>query len=108
MEIRKDFEFSATFLHRLAGIGQQFSIFNHDDWPHFKNEEDFERIYRLPENQSFQFERLYGDGRDCAIFMSSRLCNFNDVGQFPSLSEYVDSLENTYMDLVKKVDIDFP
>ncbi|MBK6365986.1 MAG: hypothetical protein IPF65_01675 [Polaromonas sp.] len=96
MEIRKDFESAATFLHRLAGIGQQFSIFNHDDWPHYKNEEDFERIYRLPENQRFQFEKLYGDGRDCAIFMSSQLCSFNDVGQFPSLSEYVDCLENTW------------
>lgn len=97
MEIRKDFESAATFLHRLAGIGAQFRRFNLEDWPHLKNEEDFQRIYRLPDPQRLQLEELYGKGRDCAIFMGSRLREFNDVGQFPSLAEYVDSFEKTWV-----------
>ena len=97
MEIRKDFESVATFIHRLAGLGEQFSRYNIEDWPHLKNREDFQKIYRLPDKERIQLEKLYGDGRDCAIFMGSRLREFNDVGQFPSLAEYVDSFDRTWV-----------
>lgn len=97
MEIRKDFESVEIFIHRLAGIGQKFARFSFDDWSHLKNREDFQKIYRLPATQSLQFETLYGDGRDCSLFMSSRLSEFNDIGKFPSLVEYVESFQTTWV-----------
>lgn len=96
MDIRKDFESASTFLFRLAGLGNQFRRFNADEWPHLKNREDFNRIYRLPDEQRYQLEELYAKGRDCAIFMGFRLNEFNDVGQFPSLVEYIDSFVTTW------------
>ena len=96
MEIRKDFESVATYLHRLAGIGSEFSRLSNDAWAHLKNREDFDKIYSLPESKILPLDNLYAKGRDCAIFMSSRLRAFNDVGQFPSLTSYLDSFDNTW------------
>jgi hypothetical protein len=108
MHIRNDFESVATFLHRLAGLGEQFSRYDHEDWPHLKNREDFLRIYTLPTKHHIQLEELYAKGRDCAIFMGSRLREFNDVGQYPSLTDYVDSFVRTWVserdDLQKFID----
>lgn len=97
MDVRKDFESVATYLYRLGGLGEQFSRYNNEDWPHLKNREDFQRIYSLPTKERIQLEELYAKGRDCAIFMGSRLREFNDVGQFPSLAEYVDSFDRTWV-----------
>lgn len=97
MDIRKDFESVATFIHRLAGLGEQFSRYNKEDWPHLKNREDFQKVYRLPDSERMQLEELYATGRDCAIFMGSRLQEFNNVGQFLSLAEYVDSFDRTWV-----------
>ena len=96
MDIRKDFESAATYLQRLAGIGEVFVRYNLDTWPHLKNNEDFRKIYNLPEPLTRQFEQIYMKGRDCAYFMGSRLREFNDVGQFPTFSMYVDSFESTW------------
>lgn len=97
MDIRKDFESAATFIHRLAGLGEKFSRYNREEWPHLKNREDFDKVYRLPDKERIQLEELYAKGRDCAIFMGSRLREFNDVGQFPSLADYVDSFDRTWV-----------
>lgn len=96
MDIRKDFESVSTFLFRFAGIGEQFRRFDNNDWPHLKNREDFNRIYSLPDKERYPLEELYAKGRDCAGFMGSRLREFNDVGLFPSLAEYVDSFASTW------------
>lgn len=97
MDIRKDFESVATFMHRLAGLGEEFSRLNNKDWPHLKNREDFQKIYSLPDAQRIQLEELYANGRDCATFMEFRLRGFNDVGEFPSLTEYIDSFNGTWV-----------
>ena len=97
MDIRKDFESAATFIHRLSSLGEKFSQYNREEWPHLKNREDFDKVYRLPDKERIQFEELYAKGRDCAIFMGSRLREFNDVGQFPSLVDYVDSFDQTWV-----------
>jgi len=97
MDIRKDFESVASFIHRLAGIGDQFSNNNMETWPHLKNREDFSEIYLLPSKERFQLEELYAKGRESASFMASRLRGFNDVGQFPSLTDYVDSFDETWV-----------
>lgn len=97
MDIRKDFESVSTFIYRLAGIGEEFSRNNMQDWPHLKNREDFQKVYGFPDKERIQLEELYAQGRDCAIFMGSRLREFNDIGQFPSLAEYVDSFDRTWV-----------
>jgi hypothetical protein len=96
MDIRKDFESVATYMHRLEGIGLQFERYDNKNWPHLKNQEDFEKIYLIAQPMRHQFEDLYAKGRDCAIFMSSRLREFNDFGQFPTLAQYVDSFKTTW------------
>jgi hypothetical protein len=96
MDIRKDFQSVEPLLHRLAGIGVEFAKLNRDDWPHLKNQEDFGQIYRLPTDQRTDLEELYAKGRDCAYFMSGRLREFNDVGQFPTFAAYVDSFATTW------------
>jgi hypothetical protein len=97
MDIRKDFESVAIFIHRLAGLGEEFARYNNEDWPHLKNREDFQRVYVLADKERFQLEELYAKGRDCASFMGSRLRAFNDIGQFPSLAEYADSFDRTWV-----------
>jgi hypothetical protein len=97
MKIRKDFESVATFIHRLAGLGEQFSHYDNQDWPHLMNREDFHRVYRLVDKERIQLEELHGKGRDCAGFMGTRLREFNDVGQFPSLAEYIDSFDHSWV-----------
>ena len=96
MDIRKDFESVATYMHRLEGIGLQFERYNDKNWPHLKNREDFQKIYLMAQPICHQFEELYAKGRDCAIFMSSRLREFNDFSQFPTLAQYVDSFNTTW------------
>lgn len=97
MNIRKDFESVTTFINRLAVLGMQFSSYNKEDWPYLKNREDFGTIYDLPDDERIQLEELYSKGRDCAIFMGYHLLAFNDVGQFPSLAEYLDSFDQTWV-----------
>jgi hypothetical protein len=97
MNVRRDFESVNTYLHRLDGIGSQFARYNTKDWPYLKNQEDFNNVYELPDGQRCAIENLYATGRDCAIFMSSKLREFNDVGMFPSLADYVDSFDRTWM-----------
>lgn len=96
MNIRKDFESVAPFLHRLAGIGDVFAKYNLENWPHLRHNEDFRKIYTFSTLYSWQFDALYAKGRDFAIFAAGCLKDFNDVGQFPTLSLYVDSFENTW------------
>jgi hypothetical protein len=96
MDIRPDFRAAEPLLQRLAGIGTQFARYNNEDWSHLKNREDFQRVYLLPQAQRSQLEELYAKGRDCAIFMSSRLREFNDVGEFPTFADYVDSFSRTW------------
>ncbi len=98
MDIRKDFESVATFIHRLDGLGEQFSRYDNHDWPHLKNREDFDNVYRLAAKECILLEQIYAKGRDCAGFMGTHLREFNDVGQFPSLAEYIDSFDNCWVD----------
>lgn len=96
MKIRPDFRGAESLLHRLAGIGTEFARYSNEDWPHLKNNEDFQQICRLPFSQKHQFEEFYAIGRHCAIFMSSRLRDFNKVAQFPTFADYVDSFAGTW------------
>jgi hypothetical protein len=104
MEIRADFQEVEGPLKRLLVYGRAFQEFNSKKWSHYKNEEDFERIYRLSSEEQLAYEQLYGDGRDCAVTMASYMCGgFNDVRDFPTLRSYVAAFEGGWVYQTKEL-----
>lgn len=97
MEIRKDFQSVEEYLHRLVQYADAFDRFNLKDWPHYKNNEDFERIYGYDRPARDHFENLYSDGRDCAIALSDKLISFNYPNKFPTLTSFVKSFDGGWV-----------
>ena len=104
MEIRKDFVSAATYLHRLSGIGDEFSRLNSGRWSHLKNQEDFEKVYAMELPRRIVFENMYGDGRDMAGYMADQLRKFNSVVDFPTLADYVKSFDKTWCAEVEELE----
>lgn len=90
--MRPDFKKVSDHLERLELYASQAHKFNIEEWPHLKNESGGE-IYRL----GSEIQRIYGDGRDCAVWMSSAFGGFYDVGDFPTLKSFVDSFEGEWV-----------
>lgn len=97
MDIRSDFKAVDALLSRLVQYADAFHKYNYDTWSHLKNREDFDRIYALEIEPRFSLEEVYGDGRDLASFMASRLYEFNDPSVFPTLKKFVDSFDNGWV-----------
>ncbi|OKH45638.1 hypothetical protein NIES30_19105 [Phormidium tenue NIES-30] len=91
MQIRNDFQSVSLQLNRLVEYARVFDSNNMEHWPHLKNNEDFKFIYSLQRKDRGPIEQIYCDGRDLAIFMSSRLTEFNYAEYFPTLKSFVDS-----------------
>lgn len=96
MDIRKDFESAAPYLHRLVGIGNEFAKFNNEDWPHMKHQEDFRAVYTIEQPRRGIFENVYANGRDMAVYMASHLREFNSVAEYPTITSYVESFEKNW------------
>lgn len=103
MEIRKDFVSAATYLHRLSGIGDEFSRLNNGRWSHLKNQEDFEKVYAMEHPRRTVFESMYCDGREMAGYMADQLQKFNSVVNFPTLADYVKSFDKTWCAKVEEL-----
>ena len=97
MEIRPDFKDVETLLQRLLQFASVFHNNNFDKWPHLKNREDFEHVYKLDWDLRKPLEKIYGDGRDLAVFMSRQLQTFNYPDVFPTLKKFVDSFDNGWL-----------
>jgi hypothetical protein len=97
MNIRPDLQAVSHLLYRLVEYAKVFDFNNRDQWPHLKNNEDFRRVYQFPWPQRGPMEEIYGDGRDLAVFMSSRLIEFNSAASFPTLKSFVDSFSGGWM-----------
>jgi hypothetical protein len=100
MNIRPDLQSVAPLLYRLVEYAKVFSNNNRDRWPHLKNNEDFQRVYQLPWPQRGPLENIYGDGRDLAVFMASRLTEFNYADSFPTLKSFADSFSGGWIDQI--------
>lgn len=100
MEIRLDLRKEAALLSRLIEYAEVFRSNNMEDWPHLKNNEDFRQVYQLPWDLRGPLEAIYGDGRDLASFMASRLLEFNDAKAFPTLKLFVDSFTGGWIDQI--------
>ncbi len=106
MQIRNDFQPAALILSRLAEYAKVFAANNMQHWPHLKNNEDFKFIYPFSWEDRDPLEQIYRDGRDLAVFMSSRLIEFNYAECFPTLKSFVDSFRGGWVyqvDLLKDV-----
>ena len=105
MSIREDFKSVEMFLNRLLQYSNAFEKNNLRNWPHLKNNEDFGEVYKLSFDLKRPLEKIYGDGRDIAVFMSSKLREFNYVDLNPTLKGYVDSFNDGWLyqlDLLKR------
>jgi hypothetical protein len=91
VEIRPDLQSVSQYLHRLIQYRRTFHEYNVGDWSHLKNQEDFAQVYTFSKDVIRAFESIYADGRDLAVFMSRKLGEFNDAGEYPTLKSYVDS-----------------
>lgn len=96
--IRGDFEAEATLLRRLWLIGAEFDKFNNEDWSHYRNREDFDRIYSLDQSATAAYERLYAMGRDCAQGMGWWLKAYNEVSEFPTLGHFICRINESWVD----------
>jgi len=98
MNIRPDLQTASPLLYRLIEYAKAFDRNNREHWPHLKNNEDFGKVYQLPWPQRGPQEQIYGDGRDLAVFMASRLVAFNDTASFPTLKSFADSFAGGWID----------
>lgn len=98
MDIRRDLQDVATYLERLIVYAEVFQANNHKNWSHLKNREDYDRIYALPLQDERIFGRIYESGRDIAIHMSYKLRAFNDAYEYPTLSSYIESFKDGWLD----------
>lgn len=106
MEIRRDFTSVSEYLDRLVQYAAAFRKNNIEAWPHLKNNEDFDRVYRMDWNERRAFENVYSQGRDCAVALSDRLIRFNHPEENPTLTDFVESLQKGWLyqlDDLKKV-----
>lgn len=90
--MRPDFKKVSSQLQRLELYATQAHKFNMEDWPTLKRESGSE-MYNLGE----MYERIYGDGRDCSVWMSGALGAFYDVGDFPTLMSFADSFDGKWV-----------
>jgi len=100
VQIRSDFQSISFLLSRLVQYATVFDTNNMTNWPHLKNREDFREVYHLPWDTRGPLEAIYADGRDLAVFMSSRLIEFNYPDIFPTLKSFVDSFRGGWIDQV--------
>jgi len=97
MEVRKDLREIEVPLQRLAELAEVFNRYNHQDWSHLANREDFDEIYGLDWSDRRPLEKLYSTGRDWAISLSNKLISFNYAELHPTLSHFVDSLNGGWV-----------
>lgn len=97
MEIRQDFEAVSDHLSRLLQYARVFSDNNLKAWPHYRNNEDFERVYSFDWEVRRYFENIYSTGRDCAIALSDFLRAFNYPKDHPTLTHFVHSFEGGWL-----------
>ena len=98
MEIRKDLISAELFLNRLIEYLRVFYNYNVKDWSHLKNREDYDRIYNLSHEERSDIEAIYGTGRDVAVEMSSDLQAFNYADQYPTITSYINSFKDGWLD----------
>lgn len=89
--MRNDFQPVEKYLEKLETLATAAHGFNMKDWPESKREA--RDMYTLGR----EFETIYETGRDCAVWMSQALGGYYDVGQFPTIVDFVRSFDDTWV-----------
>lgn len=84
-------------LNRLVQYAGVFDQNNVRYWPHLKNNEDFKLVYSFDWEIKKPLEHIYAEGRDLAVFMSSKLNEFNYPEMNPTLKVFVDSFDGGWL-----------
>jgi len=92
MEIRSDFKEVSDLFERILLYSEEF-VKHEKTWRDLKNNEDFDLVYGLPNQQRFPLEGLYKQGKDLASSMIDLLNYFNDVSACPTFISYVNHIE---------------
>ena len=90
--MRPDFKTVKSELERFELFATQADAFNMKDWPNLKSDCGSALYSFSPLHQ-----RIYSDGRDCAIWMSHTLGAYYDVGEYPTLKSFVDSFDGKWV-----------
>ncbi len=101
MKIREDLISVSEQLQRLVIFARAFDTNNLEHWSHLKNREDFKDVYKLDKDQRKPLEEIYKVGRDIAVFMSSHLTAFNQADRYPSLTLYIDSFKDGWIEEIE-------
>lgn len=98
MDVRTDLREVEGYIHRLLSIGQDFGEKDRE-WGHLKNKEDWSRVYSISDADArAAVEKIYGTGRDMAIFMSRELSAINtDFGRYPTLTSILEQFAQTWV-----------
>lgn len=97
MDVREDLREVSGHISRLLALAEVFSE-NNKYWAQLKNEEDFNRIYKIPNDDRYKVENLYADGRDMAIYMMGALGEINyNYARYPTLTSIVKGFQNTWV-----------
>ncbi|SBW78656.1 hypothetical protein PVE_R1G0768 [Pseudomonas veronii 1YdBTEX2] len=97
MDIREDLRDVSGQIARLLALSNVFAE-NNKYWAHLKNDEDFNRVYRIPEKDRYKVESIYADGRDMAIYMMDALAEINfNYARYPTLTSIIEGFQNTWV-----------
>ncbi|MBM2834236.1 MAG: hypothetical protein HW406_1397 [Candidatus Brocadiaceae bacterium] len=97
MEIRKDFEPVAVYMHKLINLAEAFIANGKQCLLLLENEDAIEEVISLPNNIKSQVVQIYGYGAINAHATAFQLEGFNDANKYPTLSSYIDSFEDYWL-----------
>ncbi|RJP48005.1 MAG: hypothetical protein C4583_15195 [Anaerolineaceae bacterium] len=103
MEIRSDFASAKVYLERLIIFGNVFHENNIKHWPYLKNNEDFKLVNNLNDEAHHKFYVIYSTGRDLAVYMSFHLEAFNYPADYPTLTSYINSFDDGWLDEIEQL-----
>jgi hypothetical protein len=89
--IRSEFEEVSKELKTLVTFANAYRE-NQESWSHYKNQEDFDSVFRMGEPKKGAFNALYGQGRTLGLSLANELLHFNDAMICSTLTEFIDRL----------------
>ncbi|EKF9165039.1 hypothetical protein O1D89_003471 [Vibrio cholerae] len=106
MKVRTDFDEVSGLIGRLISIGEEFRA-KDSWWSHLKNNEDWGALVWPIRDLAVQrkIERVYADGRDMELFLSSELEAINfDITKYPTLTAVVERFNGTWIDQIDRLE----
>ncbi len=91
---RTDLDDAAQSITTLFKIGVEMKEIERNGWSHWKNKEDYSRIYGLPHKHRYPMELIYSDGRSFCGDIGSYTNQFvYDHSGYPTVTKIVQTLD---------------